>query len=177
MAKQLGQSKGEFLSDETAGGSLAVKLASAETLIIAQTKAWLKRQYEALDFEKLDRKQCKRSKTILLVKNLPATARESELKELFDRYGSSNLRTSPINTLAIVEYAEASQAAAALRNLAYHKVNYLTPIYLEYAPVGNLDQSTNASGQPSGSKQLSEEAESEDDAKPEEGDEDIGAKL
>jgi len=25
-----------------------------------------------------------------------------------------------------------------MRNLAYFKVNYLTPIYLEYAPVGIL---------------------------------------
>lgn len=25
-----------------------------------------------------------------------------------------------------------------MRNLAYYKVNYLTPIYLEYAPVGVL---------------------------------------
>jgi hypothetical protein len=42
MAKQLGQQKGEFLSDEK--GSMAVKLASSETLIINQTKAWLKDQ-------------------------------------------------------------------------------------------------------------------------------------
>ncbi len=27
-----------------------------------------------------------------------------------------------------------------MRNLAYFKVNYLTPIYLEYAPVGILQQ-------------------------------------
>ncbi len=25
-----------------------------------------------------------------------------------------------------------------MRNLAYYKVNYLTPIYLEYAPIGTL---------------------------------------
>jgi hypothetical protein len=28
-----------------------------------------------------------------------------------------------------------------MRNLAYYKVNYLTPIYLEYAPIGTLSQS------------------------------------
>ena len=48
MAKQLGQQKGEFLSDEK--GSMAVKLASSETLIINQTKAWLKEQCQ-LDFD------------------------------------------------------------------------------------------------------------------------------
>lgn len=25
-----------------------------------------------------------------------------------------------------------------MRNLAYYKINFLTPIYLEYAPVGTL---------------------------------------
>jgi hypothetical protein len=25
-----------------------------------------------------------------------------------------------------------------MRNLAYYKINYLTPIYLEYAPIGTL---------------------------------------
>ena len=43
---------------------------------------------------------------------------------------------SPSNTLGIAEYETASQAKAAMKNLAYHKVNYITPIYLEYAPVG-----------------------------------------
>jgi hypothetical protein len=105
MAKQLGQQKGEFLSDEK--GSMAVKLASSETLIINQTKAWLKDQCK-LDFDELDRKACKRSQTILLIKNIPATAKEQELREIFERYGEVRLLISPFNTLAIVEYQQAS---------------------------------------------------------------------
>lgn len=27
-----------------------------------------------------------------------------------------------------------------MRNLAYYKINYLTPIYLEYAPIGILTE-------------------------------------
>jgi hypothetical protein len=27
-----------------------------------------------------------------------------------------------------------------MRNLAYYKINYLSPIYLEYAPIGTLTQ-------------------------------------
>ena len=76
----------------------------------------------------------------MLVKNIPATAKEQELREIFERYGSVRLLISPFNTLAIVEYQQASQAQAALRNLAYYKVNYLTPIYLEYAPIGILQK-------------------------------------
>jgi hypothetical protein len=37
--------------------------------------------------------------------------------------------------LAIVEYDNEKQAKAAMKNLAYYKVNYIMPIYLEYAPM------------------------------------------
>jgi len=40
MAKKLGQSKGEFLLEAT--GSMAVKVAKSETIIIKETKEWLK---------------------------------------------------------------------------------------------------------------------------------------
>jgi hypothetical protein len=40
MAKQLNQSKGEYL-DRDQQGSIAVKMAKAETIIINQTKEWL----------------------------------------------------------------------------------------------------------------------------------------
>jgi len=43
---------------------------------------------------------------------------------------------SPFNTLGIAEYTQKSFAKAALKNLAYHKVNFVNPIYLEYAPKG-----------------------------------------
>jgi RNA recognition motif-containing protein len=44
------------------------------------------------------------------------------------------LLISPFNTIAIVEYKTSSQASAALKNLAYYKINYIMPIYLEFAP-------------------------------------------
>jgi len=83
-----------------------------------------------------DATTCKRSTTTLLIKNIPYTAQVPELKELFERYGSCvKFLVSPFNTLAVVEYSKASQALAAIKNLAYYKVNYVTPIYLEFAPV------------------------------------------
>ena len=73
----------------------------------------------------------------MLIKNLPYTAKEAEVKELFERYGElKRFLVSPFNTLAIAEYTSKSFAKAALKNLAYHKVNFVNPIYLEYAPKG-----------------------------------------
>ena len=72
-----------------------------------------------------------------MIKNLPYTAKEPEIKELFQRYGELvRFMVSPFNTLAIAEYESKTNAAAAMENLAYHKFNYIQPIYLEYAPKG-----------------------------------------
>ena len=141
MAKQLGIQKGAFF-DKEATESMAVKLASSETLIIQQTKQWLK-DVCSIDFDSVDRNKCKRSYTTLLVKNIAASVKESELREVFERYGAlTRLFVSPFNTLAIIEYTQASQAEAAMRNLAYYKINHLMPMYLEYAPVGTLSKPT-----------------------------------
>lgn len=65
-----------------------------------------------IDFEALDRNpraSCKRSDTVILIKNIPATAKEAELKELFERHGRLlRFLVSPFNTLAIAEYADSS---------------------------------------------------------------------
>jgi len=122
---------------------MAVKMAKSETIIISQTKEWLKEQ-QLIDFDVLDsvpRAQCKRNHYVLMVKNLPYTAKEAEIKELFERYGQvKRFMISPFNTLAIVEFTSKSFAKAALKNLAYHKVNFVNPIYLEYAPKGFVRQ-------------------------------------
>jgi hypothetical protein len=51
---------------------------------------------------------------------------------------------SPFNTLAIAEYTSKTFAKAALKNLAYHKVNFVNPIYLEYAPKGFVKETVKA---------------------------------
>lgn len=85
----------------------------------------------------------KRSQTILLIKNIPCNTKEKELREVFERYGELvRFNTSPFNTLAIVEYKNTEQARTAAKMLAYYKVNYIMPIYLEFAPEG-IDFSKN----------------------------------
>lgn len=129
---------------------MAVKMAKSETIIINQTKEWLKEQ-SIIDFDVLDRisrADCKRNHYILMIKNLPYTAKEAELKELFERYGEiKRFMLSPFNTLAIAEFTSKTFAKAALKNLAYHKVNFVNPIYLEYAPKGFVKKQGDAAAE------------------------------
>lgn len=111
MAKKLGQSKGEFLLE--AEGSMAAKVAKAETIIIDKTKEWLKEQniidLDILDSIPRDSAKLQRSNKIILIKNLPATASDGEIKIIFERYGSlERFLVSPFNTLAIAEYTTSS---------------------------------------------------------------------
>ena len=98
------------------------------------------KEQNIIDFDVLDkveRANCKRNEHVLMIKNIPYTVKEEELRELFERYGSlKRFLISPFKTLAIAEYKHKSNARAALKNLAYHKLNYINPIYLEFAPKG-----------------------------------------
>ncbi len=105
MAKKLNVEKGSLLDRNQA--NLAVRVAKAETIIIQQTKEWLKEKLgvNVDELLKSDRARCKRSFTAILIKNIPANAKESELREVFERYGSlKKLEISPFNTLALAEY-------------------------------------------------------------------------
>ena len=65
--------------------------------------------------EALKRGNCKRSKTVILVKNIPYTVKEEELRELFGRYGSlKRFLISPFNTIGIAEYEHKTNARAAM---------------------------------------------------------------
>lgn len=99
----------------------------------------------------------KRSKTVILVKNLPAATPAQEILQLFARHGELGRFVMPpsgitgmvfINTimciitndklscnvcLALVEFLEPSEARKAFSQLAYTKYKHL-PLYLEWAP-------------------------------------------
>ena len=71
-----------------------------------------------------------------MVKNIPYSVKEQELKELFGRYGSlKKCLLSPYNTLGIVEYENERSARIGMKKLSYHNINYIMPLYLEYAPI------------------------------------------
>ncbi len=77
----------------------------------------------------------KRSKTVILVKNLEAKTDVSELRELFSVHGEvGRVLLPPHGVTAIVEFLEPTEAKAAFRKLAYSKFRHI-PLYLEWAPV------------------------------------------
>lgn len=135
MATKLNISKGSLLDRDQK--NLAVRIAKAETIIINQTKDWMKENGIDLDkLERTDRLKCKRSHTVIIIKNIPYSTQEKDIREVFERYGVlKRLLQSPFNTLGIVEYENEKQAKAAMKNLQHHKINYIMPMYLEYAPV------------------------------------------
>lgn len=136
MAKRLGIQKSSLLDKDQS--NMAVNLAKSEAIIINQTKDWMKEQGIDIDaIESVPRAKCKRSETTLLVKNIPYSTKEKDITEIFGRYGElKRVLISPFNTIAIVEYSTGKEAKTAAKNLAYYKVNYIMPIYLEFAPDG-----------------------------------------
>lgn len=74
-------SKGSVLT----GGNVAVRLAMGETEIVTKMKTWLER--EGICIAVFNKEPQKRSKTIILVKNLPAGTESMEIKKLFEGFG------------------------------------------------------------------------------------------
>lgn len=76
----------------------------------------------------------KRSKTVILVKNLPAGTVYDELVNTFKPFGTiARLVIPPHGITALIEFVEPSEAKQAFSKLAYSKFKYL-PLYLEWAP-------------------------------------------
>ena len=66
-----------------------------------------------------------RSKTVILVKNLPATTKVQEIIDLFAKYGTiGRVILPPSGVTAIVEFVAPTEARTAFRSLAYTKVRW-----------------------------------------------------
>jgi len=75
-----------------------------------------------------------RSRTTLLVKNLPFAAAEGAVRDLFARHGAlARVVLPPSRAVAVVEFLEPRAAARALAALAYARFQR-APLYLEWAP-------------------------------------------
>ncbi|KAI8320596.1 RNA-binding domain-containing protein [Martensiomyces pterosporus] len=129
IADRLNISKADLLAADT-NGNPAVRLALAETHVINDTKRYFEEQ--GVIIERFGRRE--RSDTVILVKNIPFSVDEEELRSLFGKYGSlGRVLVPPTRTIAIVEFLEPSEARAAFRHLAYKRLKD-APIYLERAP-------------------------------------------
>ncbi|KAJ2705239.1 Multiple RNA-binding domain-containing protein 1 [Coemansia sp. IMI 203386] len=129
ISERLSISKADLLSADSSGNP-AVRLALAETHIINDTKQFFEDQGVILDsFSGRER-----SDTVILVKNIPFSVDEDELRALFGKHGSlGRVLVPPSRTIAVVEFLEPSEARTAFRHLAYKRLKD-APIYLERAP-------------------------------------------
>ncbi|KAK9064342.1 hypothetical protein SSX86_015723 [Deinandra increscens subsp. villosa] len=135
-AREFGTSKSEFLDREAS--DVAVRIALAETQVIAKTKKALANagvNVNSLEnFATKKTESIKRSKHVILVKNLPYGSSESELADMFGKFGSIDKVILPsTKTVGLVVFLEPGDARAAFKGLAYKRYKD-APLYLEWAP-------------------------------------------
>ena len=135
-AGKYGMQKGELL-DATSGDSLPVRMALAETQIIAETKRMFEEEGVNLDvLASHSNKRISRSHSVLIVKNLPSFTNKKELEMLFSPLGAlGRIVLAPSNSICIVEFLQEADAKKAFRSLAYKKFHHV-PLFLEWAPRG-----------------------------------------
>jgi multiple RNA-binding domain-containing protein 1 len=146
LSDRLGISKGDILNvkDGISSGNAAVRLALGETHVISENIAFF--EDHGVDVVALEVKSNKidggggaptRSKTMILVKNLPYDTSLEDLTKVFHDIGGDvpqKILLPPSKTAALVEYAHATDARRAFRKLAYKKFKHV-PLYLEWAPM------------------------------------------
>uniref|UniRef100_A0A2K5J7Z3 Probable RNA-binding protein 19 n=2 Tax=Colobus angolensis palliatus TaxID=336983 RepID=A0A2K5J7Z3_COLAP len=133
IAQKYSATKSQVFDHETKG-SVAVRVALGETQLVQEVRRFLIDNGVSLD--SFSQAAAERSKTVILVKNLPAGTLAAELQETFGHFGSLGRVLLPEGGItAIVEFLEPLEARRAFRHLAYSKFHHV-PLYLEWAPVG-----------------------------------------
>uniref|UniRef100_A0A8C4YP60 RNA binding motif protein 19 n=1 Tax=Gopherus evgoodei TaxID=1825980 RepID=A0A8C4YP60_9SAUR len=133
IAQKYNATKSQVLDDE-GKGSVAVRVALGETQLVQDVRQFLIDNGISLD--SFSQAAGERSKTVILVKNLPVGTKVVELEEVFGPYGSLGRVLLPEGGItAIVEFLEPTEAKRAFTKLAYSKFQHV-PLYLEWAPMG-----------------------------------------
>lgn len=132
MAEKYGTSKSQILDAESKQ-SLGVRMALGETQLVSETRDFLLENGVSLD--SFSQPSAARSRSVILVKNLPAGTKVEELRNIFTKHGSvGRVVMPPSGITAIVEYLEPTEAKKGFKLLAYSKFQHV-PLYLEWAPV------------------------------------------
>lgn len=132
LAKSYNTSKEQVLDTAAGGSSAAVRLALGETELILDMRKFLEANDVVLDA--FSGVAAKRSKRVILAKNLPADTVVAELQPMFGKFGLlGRIVLPPSGVTAIVEFLDSSEAKKAFSKLAYTKFKNL-PLYLEWAP-------------------------------------------
>lgn len=133
IAQKYNATKSQVL-DHEGKDSVAVRVALGETQLVQDVRQFLMDNGVSLD--SFSQAAAERSKTVILVKNLPAGTKVMELEEVFGPYGSLGRVLLPEGGItAIVEFLEPTEAKRAFTKLAYSKFQNV-PLYLEWAPMG-----------------------------------------
>nr|CAD2133471.1 unnamed protein product [Meloidogyne enterolobii] len=146
LAEDYQVTKRELLLEEKGENSAAVRLAMAETRLVRETKKFLLDHGVKLDVFSNTNSTAKRSKTVILVKNLNGKPGGSEeLNRIFSRYGKiKNVVMPPDHGIsALVEMSNELDAKKAFETLSYSKRFSITdgrPLYLEWAPIDVFDE-------------------------------------
>jgi len=136
MSQKYNIDKAEIFSVQ-GKGSAAVKLAVGETQIVNDIRKFLIRNGVKLDA--FSNPSGERSKNVILVKNLPFNTAETEVREMFEKFGVVKRCVMPEYGIGgLVELQERQEARQAFMKLAYRKFKNV-PIYLEWAPVDVFD--------------------------------------
>jgi len=146
LAEKYGVRSGDVLDAAESAGELAVRLAVGEVQVVTENREYLLQHgvnLEALESAtaKNSRGASQRSSTTLLIKNLPHDSNEEELAGMFARFGViSQFVMPPSRAVAIIDFAEPTEARQAFKGLAYRKYKHV-PLYLEWAPLNVIDKS------------------------------------
>ncbi|PAV58162.1 hypothetical protein WR25_11780 isoform B [Diploscapter pachys] len=137
IADKLGVTKADILLGEKSGESAGVRLALAETRLVRETRDFLLENGVKLDA--FSKPSTQRSKTVIVVKNLPAKTEEEELRRLFERHGTIEKFLLPPNGVsALVAMSNEVDAKKAFTTLAYSRF-HTQPLYLEWAPIDTFN--------------------------------------
>ncbi|XP_059052068.1 probable RNA-binding protein 19 [Achroia grisella] len=132
IAANYNTSKEQLLNDNNKNTSAAVRLALGETQLVAETRNFL--ETNGVYLEVFNKPAKRRSKTCIIVKNLPANTDKDELKELFEKHGHISRFLIPKHGItALVDFVEPFEAKKAFSKLAYSQFKS-APLYLEWAP-------------------------------------------
>lgn len=128
-----GMDKSKLLTQQTHKDPIAVRMALGDAVVVDEMRKFL--ISNGIELDSFDNPQAPRSRTVIIVKNLPAGTDKKELSGLFEAHGGVSRVIIPPNGLtAIVEMEEPVEAKLAFRRLAYSKFKE-SILYLEWAPI------------------------------------------
>lgn len=143
LVSKLGVQKGTIMSvkDDLSGGDAAVRLALGETSVINENYAYFTNHGYNLETlvsanSNTNGKNCERSKSSILIKNLPFETTQEELSTMASSAGVKPraVLLAPSRTIAVLQYEHSNEAQSVFRRLAYRRFKNV-PLYLEWAPV------------------------------------------